>query len=166
MRKILVLMMVFGLILGSIATAEAGKKKKAPPAPVKVERVVEFDYQCPCGVSAGGQSSGFQLGSATGENIGGGPVTFDPSTENFLTATTADPSGQKVFVKIAMHLDPSNTTSSNQTVATFCGDTTDPIEMPDVEAEFRVFVYIGTCEDPTPSVPTQGTITFTLSNIP
>lgn len=162
MRRMLVLALVMSLAFGSLATAEAAKKKKKKKKPVKVERVVEFDYTCPCGVSG---VVGFQLGGLTGENIGGGPVTFDPTTENFLVATTENAGGQKIAVRIAMDTDPDNT-SPNDNVADFCSETEEPIEMPDVEAEFRVFIYNGQCTDGSPSLPTQGTITFTLSNIP
>ena len=166
MKKLLVVGMVLGLILGSITTAEAGKKKKkAPPPVVKVERVVEFEYSCPCGPRVLGVGAGFQLGGATGENIGGGAVAFDPTTENFLKAEAKDGLGQTVAIRISMDTDP-NDTSVNNTVADICGSTAEPLEMPDVEAEFRVFVSFGTCADGTPSMPSQGTITFTLSNIP
>ncbi|MDQ3962618.1 MAG: hypothetical protein M3277_01675 [Actinomycetota bacterium] len=162
MKRTALLLMVLGLIAGTIATAEAGKKKKAPP---RIERVVEFEYSCPCGPRVLGHGVGWQFGSATGENIGGGPVTFDPTVENYLKAEVSDLAGQTVAYGIAMDVDPDDT-SPNNTVADICGATTDPLEMPDVEAEFRVFVNFGTCADGTPSIPTQGTITFTLSNIP
>jgi hypothetical protein len=169
MLKRLFLICVIGSLMAAAAglPAEAGKKKKPKPAPspTRIERVVEFEYSCPCGPRVMGQGAGFQLGGSTGENIGGGPVAFDPSIENFMKAEVKDSAGQTVAVRIAMDTDSSDT-SPNNTVADICGSTTEPIEMPDVEAEFRVFISFGTCADGTPSFPTQGTITFTLSNIP
>lgn len=47
MKRILILTMVLGLVLGSIASAEAKKKKKKPAAPVRIERVVEYAYDAP-----------------------------------------------------------------------------------------------------------------------
>jgi hypothetical protein len=171
MKRILVLLVlgvILGLVLGSIAAADVGKKKKKgkpSPSPERIERVVEFEYTCPCGPRVLGNGVGWQLGGATGENIGGGVVAFDPSIENFLKAEVKDDFGQMVGVRISMDTDPDDM-SVNNTVADICGATTDPIEMPDVEAEFRVFINVGTCIDGTPSFPTQGVITFTLSNIP
>lgn len=168
-KRLVIIGLAASLVAGAMGmSAEAGKKKKKPkptPSPTKIERVVEFEYTCPCGPRVMGQGAGWQLGGTTGENIGGGVVTFDPSVEKFMKAEIKDGSGQTVAVRISMDTDP-NDTSVNNTVADICGATTDPIEMPDVEAEFRVFVSFGTCTDGTPSFPTQGTITFTLSNLP
>src|SRR5687767_6388054 len=99
MKRIVILMMVLGLIFGSMATAEAGKKKKKPAEPVRVERVVEFTYQCPC-------AGLFQLGGLTGgdPNLGGGPFTIGAG-EIFLTAEATDATGQAVPVDINQDLD-------------------------------------------------------------
>ncbi len=166
MRKALAVALAVGMLAGIMAgPAEAGKKKKKKP--VKVERVVEFDYSCPCGVKVLGAAPAFQLGSTTeGEhNIGGGFVPFDPSKEKFLKVDSKDDLGQPIAIRIAMDTDPDDT-SVNNTVADICGSTEEPIELPDVEAEFRVFVTSGTCADGTPSFATRGTINFTLSNLP
>lgn len=166
MRKAIAVALALGLLGGAmVAPAEAGKKKKKKASIERVERVVEFKYQCPCGVRVLGNGPAFQLGSLTGENIGGGPVTFNPSTEKFLKVESKDGSGQPIAIRIAMDTDPDDT-SVNNTVADVCGATDKPIEMPDVEAEFRVFVTSGTCTDGKPALATAGTITFTLSNLP
>ena len=168
MKRLVTVAVVIGLLAGAMgAPAEAGKKKKKP-APVKVDRVVEFEYKCPCGVKIGPANNagpGFQLGSATGDNIGGGPVTFNPSTEKYLTAKAVDSSGQPIWVNIAMDLDPA-TPTVNDTVGSFCGETKEPIELADTESEFRVFINSGLCDDATPALALGGTITFTLSNMP
>jgi hypothetical protein len=166
MKKTLALVLVIGLVAAAYASpAAAAKKKKKKKKPAKIERVVEFEYECPCGVRVLGQGLGWQFGSATGENIGGGPVAFDPATEKYLAAEAKDGSGQTVYVLLAMDTDPNNT-SPNDPAGSFCGKTDKPLEMPDAEAEFRVFVHSGTCEDGTPTFATGGTITFTFSNIP
>jgi hypothetical protein len=165
MRKALAVALAVGLLAGAYAVpAEAAKKKKKP---VKVERVVEFEYTCPCGVKVLGNGPAFQLGSTTGgdPNVGGGVVTFDPTTEKFLKIESEDALGMPLAIRIAMDTDP-NDTSVNNTVADVCGTTDEPLELPDVEAEFRVFVTSGTCADGTPQVASEGMITFTLSNLP
>lgn len=164
MRRALAVALAVGLLAGAYATpAEAGKKKK----PVKVERVVEFDYTCPCGVKVMGTGPAWQLGGLTGgdPNVGGGTVAFNPVEEKYLKVESEDSFGMPVAIGISMDTDP-NDTSPNNPVADVCGATEEPIEMPDVEAEFRVFVTSGTCKDGTPTAASQGTITFTFSNLP
>ena len=120
---------------------------------MKVERVVEFEYQCPC-------AGLFQLGGLTGgdPNLGGGPFTLGPG-EVYLTAVATDAAGQKIAVDINQDLDGDG---GNNSVGGFCGETTEPIALTE-GLEVRVFVG-----DPTicPGPATQGTITFTLSNMP
>lgn len=167
MKRALAVALALGLLAGAyVAPAEAGKKKKKP---VKVERVVEFDYTCPCGVKVLGKGPAWQFGTLTGgdPNMGGGAVTFDPSVEKYLKVESEDAMGMPLAIKIAMDTDP-NDTSVNNTVADICGATEEdePVELPDVEAEFRVFVTSGTCADGTPQVASEGMITFTFSNLP
>jgi hypothetical protein len=164
MRKAIAVLAVVGLLVGAlmIVPAEAGKKKKKkkpPPAPERIERVVEFDYTCPCGIRGG---VGWQLGEATGENIGGGPIPIG-ADDVWVTAKVEDQAGQKVHISLSHDTDGDGL---NNTWATFCGETTEPIEVSQAEAVVRVFVYAGTCEDNSPSFPTQGTVTFTFSNLP
>ena len=153
MKRILILVMVLGLVFGSIATADAKKKKKKKKAePVRIERVVEFDYQCPCpGV--------LQLGSLTGgdPNLGGGPISVG-ADDRYLVGEVADVTGGAVPVSISQD----DGTGANAGTGTFCTTTEEP--MPLVPGrEIRVFIG-----DPTicPGVAVSGTITFTLSNMP
>lgn len=165
MRRGIAIALALGLVLGAFAGPAVAGKKKKKKKPVRVERVVEFDYTCPCGVKVLGNGPAWQLGSATGENIGGGAVQFNPSTEKFLKVESEDGAGMPIAIRLAMDTDPDDT-SVNNTVADICGATEEPIELPDVEAEFRVFVTNGTCTDGTPSFATAGMITFTFSNLP
>lgn len=165
MRRAIAVALSLGLLMGAFAAPVEAAKKKKKKKPKRIERVVEFDYTCPCGVKVLGNGPAFQLGSATGENIGGGAVTFDPTKEKFLKIESEDDSGMPIAIRIAMDTDP-NDTSVNNTVADVCGATEEPVEMPDVEAEFRVFVTSGTCADGTPAFATAGAITFTFSNLP
>jgi len=152
LKRILILMLVMGLIFGSIATADAKKKKKKKrPAP-RIERTVEFEYQCPCvGL--------FQLGSATGgdPNLGGGPISVG-ADDLYLTAEAVDATGGAVPVDI----NQDDGTGANASTGSFCTTTEEPIALvPGME----IRVFIG---DPTicPGAAVSGTITFTLSNMP
>jgi hypothetical protein len=169
MRKAIVLALVIGLVGASfVVTAEAAKKKKKKKKkPAKIERVVEFEYECPCGVRfgtpAGSIGLGFQLGSLTGTNTGGGevPLTAD---DVFVTAKAEDASGQSVRVGLANDTDGNGT---NDTWGSFCGETTEPIEVQHGEAVMRAFVTSGTCDDmTTPAFANGGNITFTFTNMP
>lgn len=155
MKRTLVLLMVVGLIAGSIGAAEAGKKKKKkkPAGPVKVERTYEFTYMCPCvGL--------FQLGGLHESNVGGGPITIG-AEEAYLTATATDTTGQVVPVDINQD---TNGDGANDAVGSFCGETAAPMPI-SPGLEVRVFVGLPiTC--PSPAVLAGGTITFTFSNLP
>jgi hypothetical protein len=55
MKRFLIMFMILGLVVGSVATAEAGKKKKKPK---RVERVVEARYEAPAAIGIGGVGGG------------------------------------------------------------------------------------------------------------
>lgn len=165
MKRMMMVLLALGLIVGSIAgPAEAGKKKKkkkpAPPAPIV--RTVEFEYECPCGARVLGTGLAWQFGESTGENIGGGPVPLQ-AEDLWVTAKAEDQSGQKVRVGLAHDTDGDGL---NNTWGVFCGETTEPIEVSQAEAVMRVFVTSGTCDDGTPALALGGKITFTFSNVP
>ncbi|MDQ4064513.1 MAG: hypothetical protein M3161_00515 [Actinomycetota bacterium] len=149
-KKFLVVALVLGVMTTSVALpAEAAPKKKKPK---KVERVVEFEYMCPCvGL--------FQLGGLTGSNIGGGPMSV--GAESYLTAEAVDITGQPVPVDINQDTDGDG---DNDDVGSFCTTTEAPMPI-NPGLEIRVFVgFPTTCG--APSALAGGTITFTLSNLP
>ena len=148
MKRFLILFMIFGLLVGSVATAEAGKKKK----PVRVERVVEFEYQCPC-------PGLFQLGTATGgdPNLGGGAIPVG-ADDLYLTAEAVDTTGQAVAVSVQQD----DGTGANAPTGEFCTKTEEPIALTPGR-EIRIFIGLPLI---CPSVSVGGTITFTLSNMP
>ena len=153
MKRSLVLLLALGLIFGSVATAEAGKKKKKP-APVKVERTVEFEYACPClGL--------FQFGTLTGgdPNLGGGGIAI--GDEYFMKGEVKDATGLPLNVSLQQDTDGDG---FNDPVADFCGSTEEPLPInPGLEA--RIFIG-GPCADGTPTTGAGGTVVFTFSNIP
>jgi hypothetical protein len=148
MKKAIVVAVTAALVAGAfVGPADAGKKKK----PKKVTREVAFDYVCPC-VGA------FQLGSATGTNVGGGPMPV--GLESYLTAVAVDTAGQPVPVSIQQDLDGDG---GNNPVGEFCGETTEPMQI-NPGLEIRVFVGLPSPDCPGPAA--GGTINFTLSNLP
>ncbi len=148
MKKALIVALTLSMLGGAlVGPAEAGKKKK----PKKVTREVVFDYVCPCfGL--------FQLGNATGTNIGGGPVAV--GLESYLTAVADDSSGRPVPVSIQQDTDGDG---RNNPVGEFCGETTEPMPITP-GLEIRVFVGLPSPDCPGPAL--GGTITFQLSNLP
>lgn len=154
MKKLVVLVAIAGLLMASLAVPAEAKKKKKKAGPTKMERVVEFEYVCPCvGL--------YQFGSATdGTNLGGGP--FQPQVgEVYLTATATDATGMPVPVEVDQDIDGDG---FNDLVGSFCGETASPLAITE-GLEIRIFVG-GATYCPTPSALAGGTITFTLSNLP
>lgn len=148
MRKLVVVALVTGLLVGSAASADARKKK----APKKTTRVAEADYIAPARL----------YWAPTGDNIGG--ATFaTAATESYVTVDIADDTGMDVSAAVGQ--DP----EGDGTVATtaFCTSTEEPIAI-EPGLEITVFVFVGPCTDPAlaPAFATQGTITATFSNLP
>ena len=157
MKRFLVVFLIAGLLAGSVATAEAkrkkAKKKKAP----RVERTVEGHY----GPLAGCNTI------VTG-SLACIVVKTNP-TEAFFTAKVADAHGQPVFVQVF--------NSGGGRVRTFCGETTRPVSLdPGSTLEFRIaptpyffnhwgWEWLGPLDCPY-RIHTSGSITVTLSNLP
>ncbi len=153
-RKAIAVALAVGLLTGAMAApVEAGKKKKKPK---RVERVVEFDYVCPC-------PGFYQFGSATGTNFGGGPLAV--GAESYIKITAEDASGTAVLVNVNQDTDGDG---FNDPVVEVCATDEAPKEPAEINPglEMRLFITTGTCEDGSPSVPVGGTLTITLSNLP
>ena len=150
MKKTLVLVLALALVAGSFAAPAVAKKKKKKP--VRVERVVEFNYTCPC-------TGRIQLGTLTddGSNIGGGGVPTGLG-DNYLTATIEDESGMPVAVNFNQIGDD----GLNASIGTMCGETEEPIKV-GVGQPINVFIQ---GLDPTCGIALGGTLTITFSNIP
>ena len=157
MKRILIVALITGLVGAGLTAVPAQAKKKKKP--VRVERVVEIDYSCPCGINP---VLGFKLDTFTGENIGGStiPITGD---DLYFTGVAEDAAGQNVYVEFSQD---TNGDGLNDTVGSFCGETPEPQEVSQAEAELRMFIYSGTCADNSPAFASQGTITLTFSNMP
>ncbi len=165
MRKALSVAIMVGLIAASMAMpAEAGKKKKKKKAkaPVRVERVVEMPFSCPCGVNTPAGGQGFWIGPE-GNRFGGGSLPSS-SGDLFVQVEVQDSGGGTVYVRLAQDTDGDLQAETN--IGNACGKTTEPLSVPAPGGEIGVFVYAGTCADGTPSLPTQGKVILTFSNMP
>lgn len=153
MRKGIVVALCAGLIAGSFAApAQSAPKKKKKPK--KVERVIEFQYECPC--------TGFiQLGSLTGgdPNLGGGAFPIGAG-EVFISGEVKDTTGQPIWVSINQD---TNGDGFNDEVATFCGKSDAPLP---INEGLEIRVFVGNVGPSCPGPGLGGTITFTLSNMP
>lgn len=147
MKRSLILGLIIALAVGALALPAQAKKK-----PKRTQHTYDFTYVCPC-VGA------YQLGSATGTNLGGGPITTDP-TESYLSAVATDTSGQAVPVEVEQD---TNGDGFNDPVGSFCGKTDTPIKITP-GLEIRVFVGQPSASCPGPAA--GGSIKFTTSNLP
>ncbi|MGH2807467.1 MAG: hypothetical protein ACRDKT_09335 [Actinomycetota bacterium] len=158
MRELVGITVIVALVMGafSVAPAQAGKKKKKK---ARIERTVEIPYSCPCGINP---VLGFKLDTIVGENIGGAtiPITYD---DVYMTGVAEDALGQNVYVSFSQDTDGDGL---NDDVGAFCGETEKPLKVSHVEFEYRMFIYSGLCDDNTPALASQGTITLTFSNLP
>lgn len=150
MKRFLIMFMVLGLLAGSVATAEAKKKKSSP-----VERTIEERY----GVVPYPLTE-CERGSLTCMAVEARP------TEAFFTAKVTDAHGQPVFVQV-----------NGGAEGTFCGETTRPMSFePGSRLEFLIepmlyfwsnwgLDWVGPLDCPYRASST-GTISVTLSNLP
>lgn len=157
MKKGLITALILGLIASAFvaAPAEAGKKKKKK----RIERVVEFEYVCPC-------PGLYQFGGFTGgdPNFGGG-VLQPGAGEVYVSIQADDPSGTPILVSVQQD---TNGDGLNDPVSDVCAPPDEPSEPAPINEGLEMRLFITT--DPTacggPSVPVGGTLTITLSNMP
>ena len=151
MKRLVVLIAVLGLIVGSVATADAAKKKKkAKP------RVAEGTYANPA----------IGIPGVVGSAAAGGAVEFPIlPTESFVSVEITDDGGQPVIATMSQDTDPS--TPTWEIFATICGKTDGAVEIaPGVALRVSVYTIPGpdhpTCTGPA----TSGTIKATFSSVP
>jgi hypothetical protein len=163
-------MLALGLLLGAfVGGADAARrKKKKKRKPVRVTRVVEMPYQCPCGPSWGqatpvGTGVGFWL---AGGAVGGGFTASGPK-EKFVKVEVIDESGQPVKVDLAQNVDGTDN-FAEVPIGSVCGTTgKKSLKVPSPGAQVDAFVFEGLCDDgTTQSVALGGVIKLTFSNLP
>ena len=142
-KRILILFLVLGVVVGSLTTATAAKKKKPKP------RVVMADYAPdPTGslirVDVGTPGTSFAQ------------VPFAPTaTERKVSVAITDDSGQLVRGRVRQ--------ADSDMSGYFCGKTSAPVRIA-AGAEILVEVFSGTCSSGTGvAAATQGTITATFT---
>ncbi len=160
-KRFLIVIMVTGLVAGSVATAEAKKAERK-----RVERTVEGSYTTQF-VPFGGMIT------RTCRRDGAvGCVTIEThNNEAFLTAKAVDAHGQPVFVSVE-GWESYGGSGRPIDYGTFCGETDEPIAVPGgVELYLRIGYFwltdlptsLTTCP---PMFGTTGTVSVTLSNLP
>lgn len=157
MKRFLILFMVFGLLAGTVATAEAKKTKK----PVRGERTVEASYD-----TQFVPFSGFVTPCARSNAVG--CVLLEArARESNLTAKVTDAHGQPVLVTVSSQ----DAATGKWTVrGAFCGETEEPMSFPPgakIAFNIGIFWYMDWpalgCH---PMLGTTGTLSVTLSNLP
>lgn len=162
MKRAIAAALAVGLLGGAmVAPAEAGRKKKRkPPVPVKVERVIELAYDAPgIGLAIMGDSGGYPIGFPEVSEIA------TSAEERYVSVEIVDSSGQAVSAELAS--PDADGDGFVDTIASLCGSTTEPIELPEPGTTISgIYAHNGTCADGTPSVMTTGTVKVTISNMP
>jgi hypothetical protein len=158
MKRSLIMFMVLGLVVGSVATAEAAKKVKEP---IRVERTVEGSYD-----TQFVPMSGFVTPCAQRDAVGCVALQAR-ARESFLTAKVSDAHGKPVLVTLESR-DPA--TGEWKVEGAFCGKTKESMSFPagaTLAFHVGIFWYLEwpalSCR---PMFGTTGTVSVTLSNLP
>lgn len=147
MKRILILMMVMGLVFGSIAVADAKKKKKKASAPYV--RVLEGTYDNPApGIG----------GVVTLNGAGGTMEVPTASNESYMSVEIIDDSGQNAYFGIA---------ADGTIIGGGCGKTEAPFAItPGVAHNITVTMGPGLEAPSCVGIATSGTIKVTLTEVP
>lgn len=148
MKRFLILFVVLGLTVGSLATAEAKKSRQ------RVERTVAGAYG-PYPAPVTGCNSPLDSYACMSVQTKRG--------ERFFTANVTDTHGQPVFVEVRAF------SASSLRRHSFCGETEQPIPFAagsHLEFDVAVGRDVRNLDCPTNRVKTIGTISVTLSNLP
>jgi hypothetical protein len=155
MKKAVTLLLILGLLAGALAMpAEAKKKKKKKVT--KIERQAQGTYQAPATV----------VGNCT-QTDGIGCMTIQSATnERYLTAKATDAHGQPVSISVEADLD--GDISTETTYGSFCGETTEPIQ---IDPGAAIVFWVGRADVAVvdgcaPGIATQGVLDVTFSNKP
>lgn len=161
MKKAVVVALTVGLMGGAIAAPAEAKKKK--PKPVKVERVVEVDYQTTgIGVATPARTLGVcPFADAQAQEC---VEVFPEAGEKYVKIEVKDATGQKQYGFISQGDVDGDGISDGY--GTFCGAHTEPVELATASAAVRVSFYPGATASCAPSIASTGTVVYTFSNLP
>jgi hypothetical protein len=154
MKRFLIMFIVLGLIVASVATANAKKR------PARAERSLQGSYN-----TQFVPFSSLVRHTCTRSGAGGCVTVQTRSRESSLTAKVSDAHGQPVLVTVT---GPGSNTQWIE-YGTFCGETDQPISFdPGVELAFHIGYwdpYLPTpWADCPPGFGTTGKINVTLTN--
>ena len=160
MKRSIVTLLVLGLIFGAlVGAADAKKKKKKPPAPVKVERTIEYTYQVGSPAVSGVAGTCLAANGIDGTGCKNIPISAE---EAYVSVTVTDASGQPTNFYLAQETDSSNT--SLEIFASGCGASAAPIPVtPGIELRVQVAAVGG---PDCPGAATTGDVKVVLSNMP
>ncbi len=164
MKRAITALVVLGLIAGALAAPAAAqkRKKKKPPAPVKVERVVEYEYTAPS--PAVNPAPGAAVGACMSVLINDVFACANmetSSTEAFAKVEVTDASGQKAYFTMSQD---TNDDGIYDIFGQFCGSTPAPVA---ITPGLVLRVNVSVAGDPAcPGPATSGTIKTTISNLP
>lgn len=151
MNRILTMLMIAILSVGSITVAEA---RKNPP---RHERTVEGTYN----------GTWLPFGNRVCASTGGvGCMTVTAKAgESYLTAKVTDAHGQPVFVSVYEQVSDADWDEVPPFYGSFCGTTTQPIRIrPGSTYELWVGYWDPWIPSCVPGMATVGTVSVTLSN--
>ena len=165
MRKAISVALALGLLVGAfVGTAEAGKKKKKPKAPVRIEEVIELEY------TGGDLGASTPVRSAAGCLNGGAPafackqiIPTQPGM-TYLKIEVQDASGQNAGGFISQQ--DADGDGFGDGFGDFCGAHAEPIPLEVASGPVDLSMTAGTCTDGSPSIITSGTVVATFSNMP
>lgn len=156
MKRLVIVLMITGLVSGSVATAEAKKGRSA----TRTERTVEGSYAT--------QFVPFSV--FCNQHAGVGCVEIETrKNEAFLTARAVDAHGQPVLVQVWGWGDGAE---HSKEYGSFCGETDEPIAFDRGEDVYLVVGYFWITDlsaslwNCPPMFGTTGTLSVTLSNLP
>ncbi len=147
LRNCFILFALISVLVGSAAPSIAKKR---------TTRTDVVNYEAP---AAGGHQF---AGSVCygGLNAGCVEIVLQPG-DKFVSIDIHDDLGEDVAGRLRQILNVGQGPPVN-----FCSSTEEPIKVHPRAQSLYVWVFEGACQDNTPSVVTQGTITATLSNLP
>lgn len=165
MRRAIAVALALGLLVGAfVGTAEAAKKKKKKKT-VRVEEVLEIEYQGGnLGIASPAATTGACFVDPTLPFSCKEAIPTKPGMK-YIKVEVADATGQNAGGFISQQ--DADGDGLNDGYGQFCGAHAEPVPLELESAAVGISLYPGVCSDASsPSIVTAGTITVTFSNLP